>query len=99
MSLVMSSVAEGAGSSQHTLTVPPSTDRIFIAMNLASSGTTSQLQDGAASFEPSFNAIQIQYSGQSVPASGYQDLFSGNPSRSTCESYLDYQQASGKNFL
>ncbi len=92
----MSSVAAGAGSSTHTLSVPPSTDRIFLAMNLASAGTTSQLQDGPATFEPSFNGLQVQYAGQSVPASGYHDLNSGHTSRSVAEPFLDYQQTAGK---
>ncbi len=70
LSLVMSSVAAGAGSSTHTLSVPPSTDRIYLAMNLASSGTTSPLQDVPAMFEPSFYGLQVQYAGPSVPASG-----------------------------
>ncbi len=70
MSLVMSSVAVGARSSTNTLNVPPSTDRLYLAMNLASSGTTYQLQDGPATFEPSFNGLQVQYAGQSVPAGG-----------------------------
>ena len=96
LSLVMISVAAGAGSSTHTLSVPPSTDRIYLAMNLVSSGTTSQLQDGPATFEPSFNGLQESYAGQSVPASGYHELYSGHASRSVAEPFLDYQQTAGK---
>ena len=47
-------------------------------------------------FEPSFNGLQVQYAGQSVPASGYHDLHSGHASRSVAEPYLDYQQTAGK---
>ena len=57
LSLVMSSVAAGSGVSTHTLSVPPSTDRLFLAMNLATSGTTCQFQDGSDTFEPSFNSL------------------------------------------
>ncbi len=96
MSLVMSSVAAGASSSTHTLNFLPSTDRIYLAMNLATSGTSSQLQDGPAVFEPSFNGPQVQYAGQSVPASGYHDLHSNHPSRSVSEPYLKYQQTADK---
>ena len=96
MSLVMSSVAAGAVSSTLTLRVPPSTDRIYLAMNLASAGNTSQLQDGPATFELYFNGLQVQYAGQSVPASGYHDLNSGHTSRSVAEPFLDYQQTAGK---
>ncbi len=96
LSLVMSSVAAGAGSSTHTLSVPPSTDRIYLAMNLASSETTSQLQDGPAVFELSFDSLQVQYAGQSAPASGYPDLYAGHPSRGVFEGFLDYQPTAGK---
>ncbi len=96
MSLVMSSVAAGSGSFTHTLSLPPSTDRLFLAMNLATSGTTSQYQDGAATFEPSFNELQVQNAGQSIPAGGYHDLYAGYPSRCIAEAYLDYQQTAGK---
>ncbi len=96
ISLVMSSVAAGSGASTHTLSVPLSTDRLFVAMNLATSGTTCQYQDGSATFEPSFNSLQVQYAGQSVPAGGYHDLAGGHPSRSTAEPFLDYQQTAGK---
>ena len=96
LSLVMSSVAAGSGSSTHTLSVPLRTDRLFLAMNLATSGTTSQYQDGAATFEPSFNGLHVQYAGQSVPAGGYHDLYADHPSRSIAEAYLDYQQTAGK---
>ncbi len=98
LSLVMSSVAAGSGSSTLTLSVPPSTDRLFLAMNLASSGSSSQYQDGAATFEASFNALQVKYAGQSVPAGGYHDLYAGHPSRSIAEPILDFQQCCGKLF-
>ncbi len=96
LSLVMSSVPPGSGASTHTLSVPPSTDRLFLAMNLATSGTTCQYQDGSASYEPSFMSLQATYAGQSVPAGGYHDLAGGHPSRSTAEPFLDYQQTAGK---
>ncbi len=96
LSLVMSSVAAGSGASTHTLSVPPSTNRLFLAMNLATSGTTCQYQDGSATIEPSFNSLQVQYAGQSVPAGGYHDLAGGHPSRNMAEPYLDYQQTVGK---
>ena len=50
LSLVMSSVAAGSGASTHTLSLPPSTDRLFLAMNFATGGTTCQYQDVSATF-------------------------------------------------
>ncbi len=96
LSRVMSSDRPGSGAATHTLSVPPSTDRLFLAMSLATSGTTCQYQDGSATFEPSFMSLQVTYAGQSVPAGGYHDLAGGHPSRSTAEPFLDYQQTAGK---
>ena len=40
MTVVMSGVSTAVGNSTHTLSVPPSTDRLFVALNLQSAGSS-----------------------------------------------------------
>ena len=61
------SVVSGGGSSTHTLSVPPSADRLFVGVNLATAGTTKEAQDGHDQFEPSLSVLQVQYAGQTLP--------------------------------
>ena len=52
--------------------VPPSTDRLFVGVNLATAGSTHGVQDSHDQFEPSLSVLQVQYAGQTLPNTAYQ---------------------------
>ena len=64
LTLVKSFISGTAGSSTHTLSVPPSTDRIFGGLNLTTAaGTAHAIEHVHDQFEPSLSVLQVQYTG------------------------------------
>ena len=87
------------GSSTHTLSVPPPTDRLFVGVKLATAGTTKEVQDGHDQFEPSLSVLQVQYASQTLPNTAYQSLNKGATDRHVVKPYADFLASCGKLYL
>ncbi len=96
MTVVMSGVTTAVGNSTHTLSVPPSTDRLFVALNLQSAGSSCAIQDNHCSFEPSLSQLQVSYAGLTLPQSQYTSIDSGSAKRQILKPYADWLAASGR---
>ena len=99
LTVVKSSLSSAGGSSTHTLSAPPSTDRIFIGVNLATAGSTRGVEDGHDQFEPSLSVLQVQYAGQTLPNTAYQSLNKSATDRHVTKPYSDFLASSGKVYL
>ena len=96
MTVVMSQLPASTGNTTHTLSVPPSTDRLFVCVNLQSAGSSTQIQDCHDAFEPSLSQLQVQYAGLTLPQSQYTDTGSDSSERQVLKPYADYLAASGR---
>jgi hypothetical protein len=99
LTVVKSSLSASSGSSTHTLSVPPSTDRLFVGVNLATAGSTHGVQDSPDQFEPSLSVLQVQYAGQTLPNTAYQSLNKSATDRHVIKPYADFLAACGKLYL
>ena len=99
LTVVKSSLSATSGSSTHTLSVPPSTDRLFVAVNLATAGNSHGVQDSHDQFEPSLSVLQVQYAGQTLPNTAYQSLNKSSTGRHIMKPYSDFLAACGKLYL
>ena len=99
LTVVKSSLSSSSGSSTHTLSVPPSTDRLFVAVNLTTAGSTHGIEDGHDQFEPSLSVLQVQYAGQTLPNTAYQSINKSATDRHVIKPYSDFLAASGKLYL
>jgi hypothetical protein len=99
LTVVKSSLSSSSGSSTHTLSVPPSTDRLFVAVNLTTAGSTHGVEDGHDQFEPSLSVLQVQYAGQALPNTAYQSINKSATDRHVIKPYSDFLAASGKLYL
>ena len=97
--VVKSSLSSTGGSSTHTLSVPPSTDRLFVGVNVATAGTTHGVQDSHDVFEPSLSVLQVQYACQTLPNTAYQSLNKSATDRHVIKPYADFLAACGKLYL
>ena len=96
LSVVMSGVNASVGSSTHMVSVPPSTDRLWVGLNLQTAGATCAIQDGASRFDYSIEQLQCQYAGITLPQSAYSNGSASNPTREIVKPYTDYLAASGR---
>ena len=87
LTVVKSSLSSSSGSSTHTLSVPPSTDRLFVGVNLATAGSTHGVQDSHDQFEPSLSVLQVQYAGQTLPNTAYQSIKKSSTDRHVAKPY------------
>ena len=99
LTVVKSSVSASSGSSTHTLSVPPSTGRLFVGVNLATAGSTHGVQDSHDQFEPSLSVLQVQYAGQTLPNTAYQSINKSATDRHVPKPYADFLAACGKLYL
>lgn len=99
LTVVKSSLASTSGSSTHTLSVPPSTDRLFVGVNLATAGSTHGVQDSHDQFEPSLSVLQVQYAGQTLPNTAYQSINKSATDRHVIKPYSEFLAACGKLYL
>lgn len=99
LTVVKSSLSATSGASTHTLSVPPSTDRIFVGVNLTTAGTTHGVEDSHDQFEPSLSVLQVQYAGQTLPNTAYQSLNKSATDRHVIKPYADFLAACGKLYL
>jgi len=99
LTVVKSTLSATSGSSTHTLSVPPSTDRVFVGVNLATAGSTHGVQDGHDQFEPSLSVLQVQYAGQTLPNTAYQSINKSATDRHVIKPYSDFLAACGKLYL
>ena len=99
LTAVKSSVSASSGSSTHTLSIPPSTDRIFVGVNLATAGSKHGLEDSHDQFEPSLSVLQVQYAGQTLPNTAYQSINKPATDRHVAKPYADFLAACGKLYL
>lgn len=99
LTVVKSSLSSTSGASTHTLSVPPSTDRLFVAVNLATAGTSHGVEDGHDQFEPSLSVLQVQYAGQTLPNTAYQSLNKSSTDRHVVKPFADFLAACGKLYL
>jgi len=90
LTVVKSFISGTAGSSTHTLSVPPSIDRIFVGLNLTTAGTGHAIQHGHDQFEPSLSVLQVQYAGQTLPNTAYQSLNKNAIDRHVIKPYADF---------
>ena len=97
LTVVKSSLSSTSGASTHTLSVPPSTDRLFVAVNLATAGTSHGVEDGQ--FEPPLSVLQVQYAGQTLPNTAYQSLNKSSTDRHVVKPFADFLAACGKLYL
>ena len=84
---------------QGTLSVPPSTDRVFVGVNLTTAGSTHGVEDGHDQFEPSLSVLQVQYAGQTLPNTAYQSINKSATDRHVVKPYSDFLAACGKLYL
>ena len=99
LTVVKSGLSSSSGSSTHTLSVPPSTDRLFVGVNLTTAGSTHSVEDGHDQFEPSLSVLQVQYAGQTLPNTAYQSINKSATDRHVIKPYSDFLAASGKLYL
>jgi hypothetical protein len=99
LTVVKSTLSATSSSSTHTLSVPPSTDRVFVGVNLMSAGSTHGVQDGHDQFEPSLSVLQVQYAGQTLPNTAYQSINKSATDRHVIKPYSDFLAACGKLYL
>ena len=99
LTVVKSTLSATSGSSTHTLSVPPSTDRVFVGVNLATAGSTHGVEDGHDQFEPSLSVLQVQYAGQTLPNTAYQSINKSATDRHVVKPYSDFLAACGKLYL
>ena len=96
LNVVMSQLPASTGSTTHTMSVPPSTDRIFVCANLQTAGSSTDIQDCHDSFEPSISQLQVQYAGITLPQSQYTATDATSAERQILKPYADYLAASGR---
>ena len=96
LTVVKSSLSATSGALTHTLSVPPSADRLFVGVNLTTAGTTHGVEDGHDQFEPSLSVLQVQYAGQTLPNTAYQSLNKSATDRHVTKPYADFLAACGK---
>ena len=99
LTVVKSALSSSSGSSTHTLSVPPSTDRLFVGVNLTTAGSTHGVEDGHDQFEPSLSVLQVQYAGQTLPNTAYQSINKTATDRHVVKPYSDFLAACGKLYL
>jgi len=99
LTVVKSGLSATSGSSTHTLSVPPSTDRVFVGVNLTTAGSTHGVEDGHDQFEPSLSVLQVQYAGQTLPNTAYQSINKSATDRHVVKPYSDFLAACGKLYL
>ena len=99
LTVVKSSVSASSGSSTHTLSCPPSTDRLFVGVNLTTAGSTHGVQDGHDQFELALSVLQVQYDGQTLPNTAYPSLNKSATDRHDIKPYADFLAACGKLYL
>ena len=99
LTVVKSALSATSGSSTHTLSVPPSTDRVFVGVNLTTAGSTHGVEDGHDQFEPSLSVLQVQYAGQTLPNTAYQSINKNATDRHVVKPYSDFLAACGKLYL
>ena len=100
LTLVKSFISGTAGSSTHTLSVPPSTDRIFLGLNLTTAaGTAHAIEHGHDQFEPSLSVLQVQYTGQTLSNTAHQSLNKSATDRHIIKPYADFLATCGKLYL
>ena len=96
LTVVMSQVPASTGNTTHTLSVPPSTYRIFVCMNLQSAGSSCEIQNNHDSFEPGISSLQVSYAGLTLPQSQYTSTDANSAERQLLKPYADYLAASGR---
>ena len=99
LTVVKSSVSASSGSSTHTLSNPPSTDRLFVGVNLTTAGSTHGVEDSHDQFEPSLSVLQVQYAGQTLPNTVYQSINKSATDQHVVKPYADFLAACGKLYL
>ena len=99
LTVTKSSLPASSGSSTHTLSIPPSTDRIFVGVNLTTAGITHGVEDGHDQFEPSLSSLQVQYAGQTLPNTAYQSLNKSATDRRVMKPCSDFLATTGKLYL
>ena len=99
LTVVKSFISSTAGSSTHTLSIPPSSDRVFVGLNLTAAGTAHAIEHGHDQFEPSLSVLQVQYAGQTLPNTAYQSLNKSAIDRHVVKPYADFLATCGKLYL
>ena len=99
LTVVMSQIGATSGNTTHTLSVPPSTDRLFVALNLQSAGSSSKFEDNHDSLEPSISTLQVQYAGRTLPSASYTNCERNNATQEVLKPYSDYLAATGRMYL
>ena len=99
LTVVKSPLSSSSGSSTHTLSIPPSTDRLFVGVNLATAGSTHGVEDSHDQFEPPLSVLQVQYAGQTLPNTAYQSITKSATDRHVIKPYADFLAACGKLYL
>ena len=99
LTVAKSSLSATSGSSAHTLSIPPSTDRIFVGVNLTTAGATYGVENGHDQFEPSLSSLQVQCAGQTLPNTVYQSLNKSATDRHVIKPYSDFLAITGKMYL
>ena len=99
LTVVKSGLSSSSGLSTRTLSVPPSTGRLFVGVSLTAAGSTHGVEDGHDQFEPSLSVLQVQYAGQMRLNTAYQSINKSATDRRVIKPYSDFLAASGKLYL
>ena len=99
LTIVMSQLSNTAGATTHTLSVPPSTDRLFVCANLQSAGTTCDPESGHGSFAARIQNLQVSYAGITMPQNGYTNCAWGVAEREVLKPYADFLAATGRLYM
>ena len=99
ITIVMSQLSDTAGATTHTLSVPPSTDRLFVCANLQSAGTSCSPESGHGSFAARIQNLQVTYAGITMPQNGYTNAALGVAEREVLKPYADYLAATGRLYM
>ena len=99
LSVVMSQLPNSADATTRTLSVPPSTDRLFVCANLQTAGTTCDAENGYGAFASRIQSLQVSYAGITMPQNGYTNCAYGEAEREVLKPYADLLMATGRMYL